>query len=148
MDADGGNPVNISNDLGDDRFGEWRGLGAGQFASKKLAVEPLTKHLTTLGRIKQTALLQNYPNPFNPETWMPYILSEDSSVTIRIYTASGQLVRTLALGHKKQGAYLFRTQAAYWDGNNDEGEAVGSGVYFYQLHAGDFSATRKMVVAK
>ena len=148
IDADGANLVNISNDLGDGRFGEWRGLAAGQFASKKLAVEPLTKHLTTLGRIKQTALLQNYPNPFNPETWMPYILAEDSSVTIRIYTASGQLVRTLALGHKKQGAYLFRTQAAYWDGNNDEGEAVGSGVYFYQLHAGDFSTTRKMVVAK
>ena len=148
MDADGGNPVNISNDLGDDRFGEWRGLGAGQFASKELAVEPLTKRLTTLGQIKRTALLQNYPNPFNPETWMPYILAEDSSVTIRICTASGQLVRTLTLGHKKQGAYLFRTQAAYWDGNNDEGEAVGSGVYFYQLHAGDFSTTRKMVVAK
>ena len=79
---------------------------------------------------------------------MPYILSKDSSVTIDIYTADGQLVRTLALGHQKQGAYLFRTQAAYWDGNNDKGEPVGSGVYFYELRAGDFSATRKMVIAK
>ena len=148
MDADGGNLVNISNHPDDDRFGEWRGLGAGQFASKKLAVESLTKRLTTLGHIKQTALLQNYPNPFNPETWMPYILSKDSSVTIRIYTASGQLVRTLALGYQKEGAYLFRNKAAYWDGNNDDGEAVGSGVYFYQLRAADFSATRKMVIAK
>ena len=148
IDADGGNLVNISNDAGDDRFGEWRGLGAGQFPSKELAVEPLTKHLTTLGHIKQTALLQNYPNPFNPETWMPYILSKDSSVTIHIYTADGQLVRTLPLGHKKQDAYLFRNQAAYWDGNNDDGEPVGSGVYFYELRAGDFSATRKMVIAK
>ena len=148
MDADGGNLVNISNDLGDDRFGEWRGLGAGQFASKELAVEPLTKRLTTLGQIKRTALLQNYPNPFNPETWIPYILAEDSAVTIRVYTASGQLVRKLALGHQKQGAYLFRNKAAYWDGNNEDGEAVGSGVYFYQFRAADFSATRKMVIAK
>ena len=148
MDANGGNPVNISNDLGNDRNAQWRGLAAGHFASKELAVKLLTKRLTTLGHIKQTALLQNYPNPFNPETWMPYILAKDSSVTIRIYTADGHLVRTLPLGHKKQGAYLFQTQAAYWDGNNDEGEAVGSGVYFYELRAGGFSTTRKMVVAK
>ena len=148
MNADGANLVNISNDAGDDRFGEWRGLGAGQFASKELAVEPVTKRLTTLGHIKRTTLLQNYPNPFNPETWIPYILSRDSAVNIRIYTADGHLVRTLALGHQKQGAYLFRNQAAYWDGNNDEGEPVGSGVYFYELRAGGFSDTRKMVIAK
>ena len=148
MDANGANPVNLSNDPGDDNFPQWRGLGPGAFPSKELAVQPLTKQLTTLGHIKQTALLQNYPNPFNPETWMPYILSKDSPVTIRIYAANGQLVRTLPLGHQKQGAYLFRNKAAYWDGNNDEGEAVGSGVYFYQLLAADFSATRKMVIAK
>ena len=148
MDADGGNLVNISNHPKDDRGVEWRGLAAGQFASKELAVKPLTKRLTTLGHIKQTVLLQNYPNPFNPETWMPYILAKDSSVTIRIYTADGHLVRTLPLGHKKQGAYLFRTQAAYWDGNNNEGEAVGSGIYFYELRAGAFSATQKMVILK
>ena len=148
MGANGGNPVNISNDAGNDRNAQWRGLGAGQFASKELAVEPQTKRLTTLGHIKQTALLQNYPNPFNPETWIPYILAKDSAVTIHIYTVDGQLVRTLTLGYKKQGAYLFRTQAAYWDGNNDSGEAVGSGVYFYELRAGGFSATQKMVVAK
>ena len=122
------------------RNAQRRGLGTEVFPSKKLAVEPLTKYLTTQGQVKQTALLQNYPNPFNPETWMPYILSKDSSVTIRIYTASGQLVRALALGHQKQGAY--------WEGNNDEGEAVSSGVYFYELRASDFSATRKMVIAK
>ena len=148
MDANGANPVNLSNDAGDDNFPQWRGLGPGAFPSKELAVKSLAKQLTTLGHIKQTALLQNYPNPFNPETWMPYILSKDSSVTIHIYTASGQLVRTLALGHQKQGAYLFRNQAAYWDGNNEDSEAVGSGVYFYQLRAADFSATRKMVIAK
>ena len=148
MDANGANPVNLSNDPGDDTFPQWRGLGPGAFPSKELAVEPLAKHVTTLGHIKQTALLQNYPNPFNPETWIPYILSKDSPVTIRIYTASGQLVRTLALGHQKEGAYLHRNRAAYWDGNNDDGEAVGSGVYFYQLRAADFSDTRKMVIAK
>ena len=148
MDANGANPVNLSNDAGDDTFPQWRGLGPGAFPSKELAVEPLAKHVTTLGHIKQTALLQNYPNPFNPETWIPYILSKDSPVTIHIYTASGQLVRTLPLGYQKEGAYLHRNRAAYWDGNNDEGEAVGSGVYFYQLRAADFSDTRKMVIAK
>ena len=99
-----------------------------------------TRYLTMLGQVKQSALLQNYPNPFNPETWMPYTLSEDSSVTSRIYTASGQLARPLALGYQKQGAYLFRNQVAFLC-SNEEGEAVSSGFYFYELHAGDFSAT-------
>jgi Tol biopolymer transport system component len=148
MDADGANPVNISNNPTGDTRPQWRGLGPGAFRSKFFAVEPLAKRLTTLGRIKKAALLQNYPNPFNPETWMPYILSEDSPVTISIYDPTGQLVRTLSLGIKPKGAYLFRTQAAYWDGSNDAGEAVVSGLYFYELRAGDFTTMRKMVVAK
>ncbi len=148
MDADGANPVNISNNPTGDTRPQWRGLGPGAFRSKFFAVEPSAKRLTTLGRIKKAALLQNYPNPFNPETWMPYILSEDSPVTISIYDPTGQLVRTLSLGIKPKGAYLFRTQAAYWDGSNDAGEAVVSGLYFYKLRAGDFTTMRKMVVAK
>ncbi|MBM3241627.1 T9SS type A sorting domain-containing protein [Candidatus Poribacteria bacterium] len=97
---------------------------------------------------RQNLLLQNYPNPFNPETWIPYQLREPADVMIRIYNTQGQLVRTLDLGQRAAGFYLGRTRAAYWDGHNDTGEKVASGIYFYQLQAGDFSATRRMLVLK
>ena len=97
---------------------------------------------------KETALLPNFPNPFNPETWIPYHLSKDAEVTLRIYTVNGTLVRTLALGHQPAGIYQNRSRAAYWDGKNALGEPVASGVYFYTLTAGDFTATRKMLIQK
>ena len=97
---------------------------------------------------KQTALLPNYPNPFNPETWIPYHLAKDADVTLHIYAMNGTLVRTLAIGHQAAGVYQSRTRAAYWDGKNALGEKVASGVYFYVLIAGDFSATRKMLIMK
>ena len=97
---------------------------------------------------KETALLPNYPNPFNPETWIPYQLSEAADVSISIYSIDGQVVRTLGLGHQPIGIYESRSRAAYWDGKNTLGEPVASGVYFYTLTAGDFSATRKMLIRK
>ena len=97
---------------------------------------------------EETALLPNYPNPFNPETWIPYQLSEPAEVTLRIYTVNGILVRTLVLGHIPAGIYQSRSRAAYWDGKNDVGESVASGVYFYTLTAGDFTATRKLLIRK
>ena len=97
---------------------------------------------------EETALLANYPNPFNPETWIPYQLGEAADVTVHIYAAGGVLVRTLALGHQAAGIYQRRTRAAYWDGKNEVGESVVSGVYFYTLIAGDFTATRKMLIVK
>ena len=97
---------------------------------------------------EKTALLANYPNPFNPETWIPYHLAEPADVTVRIYAADGGLVRTLALGHQVAGIYESRTRAAYWDGENEVGEPVASGLYFYTLTAGDFTATRKMLIRK
>ena len=97
---------------------------------------------------KTTALLANYPNPFNPETWIPYQLSEPAEVTVTIYAANGAVVRRLDLGHRRAGSYESRSRAAYWDGRNAAGESVASGVYFYTLSAGDFSATRKMVIRK
>ena len=95
-----------------------------------------------------TALFANYPNPFNPETWIPYQLSKAADVTVTLYTSDGNIVRTLALGHQDVGMYKNRTQAAYWDGKNEIGESVASGLYFYTLTAGDFSATRKMLIVK
>ena len=97
---------------------------------------------------KKTTLLPNYPNPFNPETWIPYHLSSDVDVRISIYDTKGVLVHRLDLGHQMAGYYTDRTKAAYWDGKNAFGERVASGVYFYQLSAGDHSATRKMLIRK
>ena len=97
---------------------------------------------------KETVLLANYPNPFNPETWIPYQLSEAAEVTVTIHASDGKLVRTLELGQLPAGTYQNRSRAAYWDGRNAAGEPVASGVYFYTLTAGDFKATRKMVIRK
>ena len=97
---------------------------------------------------KETLLLANYPNPFNPETWIPYQLSKPADVTLTIYGVNGQMVRQLALGHQDAGMYQSRSRAAYWDGRNAFGEPVASGLYFYTLTAGDFTATRKMLILK
>ena len=97
---------------------------------------------------KKTALLPNYPNPFNPETWIPYQLAATADVSISIYAANGQLIRKMALGHQPVGMYQSKSRAAYWDGRNSVGEPVASGVYFYTLTAGDFTATRKLLIRK
>ena len=97
---------------------------------------------------KETALLPNYPNPFNPETWIPYQLATPADVTLTIYDIQGRVVRNLDLGHQPIGIYQIRSRAAHWDGRNAVGEPVASGVYFYTLTAGDFTATRKMLIAK
>ena len=104
--------------------------------------------LATPANSVETALLPNYPNPFNPETWIPFQLGKPSKVTLTIYDTKGQTVRTLAVGHQPAGVYQSRERAAYWDGRNQDGEAVANGVYFCTLTAGDSSATRKMLVGK
>ena len=96
----------------------------------------------------ETALLPNYPNPFNPETWIPYQLSTDSEATITIYDTQGVIVRRIPLGFQSAGFYTSRSRAAYWDGRNNVGEHVASGVYFYQLEAGNVSLLRKMFILK
>ena len=95
-----------------------------------------------------TILGQNFPNPFNPETWIPYQLEKSAEVALQIYDTSGGIVRTIDLGFKPQGFYMTRSTAAYWDGRNNMGEQVASGVYFYSLQTPDFSATRKMLILK
>ena len=96
----------------------------------------------------ETLLLTNYPNPFNPETWIPYQLANPTQVTLHIYSVNGVLVRTLALGHQPAGIYHNKGHSAYWDGKNDVGESVASGIYFYTLTAGEFTSTRKMLILK
>jgi hypothetical protein len=95
-----------------------------------------------------TQLLQNYPNPFNPETWIPFDLSEEAKVTIDIYDGVGDLVRRLSIGQISAGAYRDRERAAYWDGKNESGEQIASGVYFYQIRTGNYREMRQMVILK
>ena len=97
---------------------------------------------------QETALLANYPNPFNPETWIPYQLAAPAEVTLTIYDMNGMTVRRLEMGHQAAGLYQSRSRALYWDGRNGRGESVASGLYFYTLTAGDFTATRKMLIRK
>ena len=93
-------------------------------------------------------LMQNYPNPFNPETWIPYQLSADSEVVLSIYDTRGEVIRRINLGYQHVGTYTTRGQAAYWDGEDMFGQLVASGVYFYQIQAGAFATSRKMVIIK
>ena len=99
-------------------------------------------------RPERSALLQNFPNPFNPDTWIPYQLKEGSDVKIWIYNVSGELVRKLELGYKPAGLYTSRDRATYWDGKDESGVKVASGIYFYRIQAKGFSEVKKMIVLK
>ena len=106
------------------------------------------EYLLTLIIPEKTALLPNYPNPFNPETWIPYHLAEPAEVRLTIYAINGRVVRRLDLGHQDAGYYQSKSRAAYWDGRNNVGERVASGIYFYTLTVGDFAATKKLLIRK
>ncbi len=113
-----------------------------------LANAVLSVSLDGIGKPMQNQLLQNYPNPFNPETWIPYQLSQDSSVSVSIYDTTGKMIRKLSLGFQSAGFYNSRERAAYWDGRNVLGERVASGIYFYQLTTPTFQQTRRLVILK
>ena len=117
-------------------------------ADVPFSVDPSSHALSTLGYIKQTTILQNYPNPFNPETWVPYDLAEPAEVTLKIYDVRGGLVRLLDMGLQAPGSYRSQEKAAYWDGRDQFGTKVASGIYFYTFTAGDFQRTRRMVILK
>ena len=97
---------------------------------------------------QETELLANYPNPFNLETWIPYRLAEDGFVTLTIYDGTGHAVRTIDVGYRIAAVYESRSKAIYWDGRNEVGEQMASGVYFYHLSVGSYSQTRKMLILK
>ena len=133
-----------------DRIEAQVGLLAATNDRSPAAIQTLAylRSLIAMARPERTQLLANYPNPFNPETWIPYRLAVAANVTLTIYDLNGQMVRQLALGHQAAGIYQSRSRAAYWDGRNAFGEPVASGLYFYTLTAGDFTATRKMLIRK
>ncbi|MGQ9609334.1 MAG: choice-of-anchor D domain-containing protein [bacterium] len=99
-------------------------------------------------KIAKSELLQNYPNPFNPDTWIPFKLSTPGEVSIKIYSLSGQLVRRIDLGYKSMGDYTSKDKAVYWDGTNNSGEKVSSGIYFYEIRSNNFTAVKKMIMSK
>ncbi len=88
-------------------------------------------------------LEQNYPNPFNPETVIAYQLSRRSRVVLEVYDGLGRRLRTLVDAEQTTGRHEIA-----WDGRNDEGHAVASGMYFYRLRTGSFSATRAMTLLR
>ena len=116
--------------------------------SQPVSVDAKGKQIVIFGAVKQNQLLQNFPNPFNPETWIPFRLADESHVTIHIYSSTGQLVRRLSPGIMLAGDYASESKAVYWDGRNQIGETVSSGVYLYTITADDFVATRKMLIRK
>ncbi|MCZ6677461.1 MAG: YCF48-related protein [Candidatus Poribacteria bacterium] len=112
-----------------------------------LSADAAGKRLTQWGHVK-SQLYQNFPNPFNPETWIPYQLAMTDEVTVFIYDAQGQQVRQLELGIQSAGTHLTKEGSIYWDGENERGEMVASGLYFYRLSTGEFTATRRMLMVK
>jgi len=92
---------------------------------------------------KVFSLAQNYPNPFNPSTTIEYTLPRDTWVRITIYNILGRKVRTLFDEYQSGGG-----KRIVWDSKNDEGHEVASGIYFYQIKAGEFTQSKKMVIPK
>ena len=97
---------------------------------------------------RKSALLPNFPNPFNPETWIPYQLAKPANVSITIFNSRGVVVRELVFGMKAAGYYTGKSSAAHWDGRNNSGERVSSGMYFYQFKTDSMSVLKKMVIMK
>ena len=119
------------------------------------AVDPQGQTGATWAQVKHASLtpddtvfLRNFPNPFNPETWIPFDLHDRASVSISIHDAEGSLVRKLDLGERLAGAYRTRGRAAHWDGRNERGELVSSGVYFTELTAGNHRSARRIALRK
>jgi hypothetical protein len=113
-----------------------------------LLVNPEGLQPIIFGKLKHSMLMQNFPNPFNPETWIPYQLAEESEVRLTIYNAKGERIRTISLGKKPAGVYMSKEETIHWDGRNDKGERISSGIYYYTIQAGELTDTRKMLLLK
>jgi hypothetical protein len=153
-DADGNGLVDADDVLVVDRnWGKTRSATTAPMVASP-GVEELKSRLAMLinsskekNAPNHSSLGQNYPNPFNPDTWIPYQLAEASDVIIQIYNVSGHLIRTLDVGYRDADTYATKEKAVHWDGRNDSGESVSSGIYFYRIKAGCFTDMRKLMVA-
>ena len=123
-----------------------------QLVAEAIGITPAAPSIQTVleqfANPEKTGLLPNYPNPFNPETWIPYHLADDTNVEFMIYDLRGVLVRKFDLGYKQAGYYVDRGKALYWDGRNESGELVSSGVYFYRFLTNNYSELRQMSILK
>jgi len=99
--------------------------------------------LSRFAQPRSFELEQNFPNPFNPRTQIQYALEKEVNVTIKIYNMVGQLVTTLVNQKQLAGKYSIQ-----WEGRDHQGNLVSSGIYFYQMKAGNFSQTRKMILVR
>jgi len=106
-------------------------------------IDTTTTDSETPGAPGRFALMQNYPNPFNPSTTISFDIAVERRVTLNVYDVGGRLVRTLV-----SGTLAPRNYNVVWDGKNDGGSAVSSGVYFYRLQAGDFTSVKKLVLLR
>jgi hypothetical protein len=90
---------------------------------------------------KEFSLKQNFPNPFNPKTTIPFQLSHDESICLYVYDIQGRTIRTLIKGKVSSGNHSI-----VWDGTNDFGNVIASGIYFYRLETAHYSKTNKLIV--
>ena len=142
IDAGASGPITFIVDVTAENSGPW------QFTFDIDVEAAAAPAAVTAFRPATTALLPNYPNPFNPDTWIPFDLSAAADVAVRVYDMKGREVRRVALGYLDAGTYRGRSDAAYWDGRNEFGESVASGVYVCELRAGEFVERRRMVIRK
>ena len=117
---------------------KWISLGLDYYIDTSVGVDDPVAQVPTA-----FSLEQNYPNPFNPTTTLKYALKENVDVSLKVYNVLGQLVKTLVNGQQAAG-----WKEANWDGTNDLGAKVSSGIYIYRLEAGDFVQSRKMILMK
>jgi hypothetical protein len=117
----------------------------GDFIAKESEIEEPEEEVAVAGAAAVTSyeLMQNYPNPFNPSTKISFALPEAAAVSLKIYDIAGQLVQSLVDGVMEAGRHQV-----VWDGTNQHGVKVASGVYFYQLRAGEFKQVRKMSLVR
>ncbi len=118
-------------------FAEDYGLTILKFVPGITNIEP------DVNSVKNYILYNNYPNPFNPETSIGFLLKAPTNVSLKIYSITGKQVKTLCSGRMEPRTYNFT-----WDGTNERGQNVGSGVYLYRLQVGNFSQTKKMLQIK
>ncbi len=119
-------------------------LDTGVYYGKRITIQPVLAINDNPGNLLFSHRLhQNYPNPFNPSTIIRYEVQKTGHVSLRIYNTLGQLVRTLVNQQETSGAYRIT-----WDGRNDQGERVASGVYIYQMQADEFTGSKRMVLLR
>jgi hypothetical protein len=121
------------------------GAHDGRFDDLNILVNDVTGVINreSPGATPVVALGPNYPNPFNPETTIPFVLTERREATMAIYTVQGTLIKTLARGVRPAGTYYVT-----WDGRDEKGAPVGSGVYFVRLQSGEAVVNTKIVLLK